>query len=104
MSTFQIVVTILSFVAGLVSQAVNTGSIFGIVTVPKAWLSYVAVFGTFLAGAAASLTQAGSVTGATVLSAFLAGLMALGGSMAGVTVHQHFSASRTNDDGTKKAA
>jgi hypothetical protein len=92
MSTLSIWITILSIVAGFVSQAVNTGSLFGQVTVPKAWIPYASLLGTFIAGVSGSLVNAGSITSATVGNAVLAGFAALAGTTVGVTVHQHLKA------------
>jgi hypothetical protein len=108
MSTTSVIITLLSLLAGFCVQAVNSGSLFGIVTVPKAWLPYVSLIGTFLAGFVASLTTAGSVTSATLVAAVMAGLTALTGTVVGVTAHQHLTAhlsykAPANDNGAPPA-
>ena len=110
MSNLTVIITLCSLVAGFVTQAVNTGSLFGMVTVPKAWLPYASLIGTLLAGFAGNLSQAAAVNGTTILAAVMAGVMALTGTAVGVTCHQHLKAhlgmggKPANDNAAKKDA
>jgi len=73
------VVMVLSLLLGFVNAAVQSGSIFGIVTTPKAWLPELTLFGSFLGGVLAYFTGLGSaftVTGTTIFYGVLAGLTA----------------------------
>jgi hypothetical protein len=92
MSTTSVWISIASILAGFITQAVNTGSLFGMVTVPKAWLPYLSLIGTFVAGVVGSLMSTGAITSASLGPAILAGFMALAGTTVGVTVHQHLKA------------
>jgi hypothetical protein len=83
------VIAILALVAGFVFQAKNSGSIFGIATVPSAWLPYLGLVGGFLANFVASLSSATTVNGTAWFNATLAGFLSLTGSAVGVTIHQH---------------
>jgi hypothetical protein len=104
MSEWTIAISILSVVAGYVSNAVQTGSFLGIKTVPQAWLPYLTLAGTFLTGFLQSgVGAAPPITGTTILQAVLAGLTALTGATVGVTVHQHLATVPTppaNDNAT----
>ena len=91
MSTLSIVVMILSLIAGFISQAVSTGALFGQIVVPKTWLPYATLIGTFLAGFIANIAKAGTLNSGNILSAVLAGFMALTGTAVGVTCHQHIA-------------
>jgi hypothetical protein len=104
MSNMSIWISLGSLIVGFITQAVNTGSLFGVVTVPQKWLPYASLLGTFLAGFIASIGSAASVTSTTLTQAVMAGLMALTGTAVGVTCHQHLKACPSNDNGEKKAA
>jgi hypothetical protein len=77
LTTLGVLVTVVSLVVGFVNQAVNQGSILGIVTTPKAWLPYLTILATFFMGAGASLSQAAGVSGSSILAAVLAGFSSL---------------------------
>src|SRR5271170_553710 len=104
MSNMSIWISLISLVVGFITQAVNTGSLFSVVTVPQKWLPYASILGTFLAGFVANISAAASVTQATIMQAVMAGMMALTGTMVGVTAHQHMKATPANDNAEKKAA
>ncbi len=86
MTTTTFVIALLSIFAGYIANAVQSGGFLGIATVPKAWLPYLTLLGTFLGNfaQAAASTPAPDWKGAT-----LAGLLALGGTTIGITAHQH---------------
>jgi hypothetical protein len=86
------IIALLSVLAGYISQAVNTGSLFGVKTLPKAWLPYLTLIGTFLAAFVASISTASTVNEAAWFAALVAGLTSLTGTAVGVTVHQHMNA------------
>src|SRR5271166_670703 len=79
-----IVITLLALLSGYITEAINTGSFFGVITVPKPWLPYLSLFGLALAAFVAS-----AASGAPLFSSIVAALTALGGTAIGVTVHQH---------------
>jgi hypothetical protein len=87
MSHITIEITILSLFSGYINQAVNSGSIFGIATVPKNWLPYLNVVGTFVAGFAATSAADGAIDDRSVI----AGLTALSGMSVGVVIHSHLT-------------
>jgi|SRR5208337_2274558 len=74
------VVMIVSLLAGFISHSIQSGSILGIATTPKAWLPEMTVLGTFLAGAVAYMTSAPGfvLTASTAFYAVAAGAAALG--------------------------
>lgn len=92
MSTTTIIISLLSVLVGYVAQAVNTGSLFGVATVPQKWLPYLSLFGTFLGGFVPSIVTASPVNNAAWMTALIAGLMGLTGNTVGVTMHQHLKA------------
>ena len=92
LSTTTIIIALLSVLAGYVTQAINTGSFLGTVTVPKRWLPYLTLLGTFLAAAVAAIVQAPVQNGAAWFNALFAGLMALTGHAAGATARQSLDA------------
>lgn len=100
MTTTTFVIALISILAGYISNAIQTGSFLGIATLPKAWLSYLTLLGTFLANFAQ--TAAASTPPDWKLS-ILAGLLALGGTTIGITAHQHIALGKkpANDNGTK---
>jgi len=106
--TTTTVVSILSLAAGFIGQGVGQGSVLGIVTVPRAWVPYLTIVATFLAGVIAALTS-----GATTGAAILAGFQNLIPSAAGVALAHHVGtpartmamrASNDNAKNTKAAA
>ena len=92
MSTVTIIISLLAILAGYVSQAIQTGSLFGVATVPKKWVPYLTLFGAFLAAAVPSISGAASKDESAWLTALFAGLVALGSTTVGVTAHQHLNA------------
>lgn len=102
-----VAIALLGVLAGYIVQAINTGSLFGVVTVPKPWLPYLALVATFLSAFVTSIASV-PADGAAWFNALLAGLLALGGNATGVTIHQHTHAANDNGDatvpGAKKAA
>src|SRR5271155_1707813 len=47
-TTQTAIVAILALIVGYIGQAVQTGSVFGIATTPKAWIPYLTLLGSFL--------------------------------------------------------
>jgi hypothetical protein len=92
LSYTTVVIALLGIVAGYVTQAVNTGSFLGVITVPKAWLPYLTLSAIFLSAGVASIVAAPEKNGAAWFAALVASLVAIGGNVAGVTVKQHFDA------------
>jgi hypothetical protein len=91
LTTVTVLIAFLGVLVGYVAQAVNTGSLFGIVTVPKTWLPYLALAGTFLAAFVQSIATATTVNGTAWINALLAGMVALGGNATGITISQHLA-------------
>lgn len=87
-----VITTALSFIAGIIGQAVNTGSFFGIETVPQALIPYLTLGGSFIIAFGISLQQSGSLSSASLQTAFVAGLAALGSAAGGTAAHSHFNA------------
>ena len=87
------IVTILALVVGYIGQAVNTGSVFGIVTTPKAWVPYLTLLGSFLGAVGVSLQGDAVLNGTAWFNAVVAGFIALmaaaGGSAAHTTLNAH---------------
>jgi len=82
-------IAILALIAGFLINAKNSGSVFGVATVPTAWLPYVGLIGGYLLNFVAYLQSVPTVNGAAWFNATLAGFLSLGGSTIGVTIHQH---------------
>jgi hypothetical protein len=110
---WTLIISVLSVIAGFVSNAVQTGSFLGIETVPQKWLPYLTLIGTFLAAFLQSISTASPVSGTAILQAVIAGFTALTATTVGVTIHQHLtvtSKAPANDNGAdgehekKKAA
>jgi hypothetical protein len=101
---WTLIISVLSIIAGFVSNAVQTGSFLGFETVPQKWLPYLTLIGTFLAAFLQSISAASPVTGTAVLQAIIAGFTALTGTAVGVTIHQHLTVAPqdpANDNGTE---
>lgn len=91
-STGVVVVTVLSLLAGIVNQMVQSGTFFGNVT-PKSWLPWLTYLGSFLAAVLAYFTAQSPLTldATTIFNAVMAGLAALfAGAMPGIAAHAHF--------------
>lgn len=93
LSYTTIIISLLAVLSGYIANAVQSGSLFGVATVPKGWVPYLSLVGSFLAAFVASIAGASPVTQAAWFTALLAGLTALGGLGIGVTAHQHLTAS-----------
>lgn len=115
MSMTAIIIAVLGIVVGYIVQSVNTGSLFGVVTVPKAWLPFLSLLSLFLAALVTSIASAPTKDQGAWIMAALAGLMALGGNATGATIKQQMDAHKramtpvppSNDNATpdaKKAA
>lgn len=90
-----IIISLLTVGTGYVANAVQTGSFLGVKTIPKPWLPYLALGGSFLTAGVQSIASASPVNAAAWFTALQAGLFALIGASAGVTVHQHITATAT---------
>jgi hypothetical protein len=86
LSPSAIAALLVSVAVGFLVTAYQTGKVLGFVTVPKPWLPWVGLAGTFLQG---FVTSIGSQdwSGATVLSAVLQGLLSVAGVGLGAGVH-----------------
>ncbi len=109
LSYATVIIALLGIVAGYTAQAINTGSFLGVVTVPKTWLPYLTLAGTFLAAFVASIVAAPDKNAAAWVSAGIAGFIALGGNVTGITAHQHIATGKPANDNAvapddKKAA
>ncbi len=106
MSTAVTIITILSFVLGLINQAIAQGSILGgLIKVPPTWLPYLTIGASFLGGFVGSLQSAASITGQAVLQAVLAGILSLSSAGGGVAIAHHMGTpKRMAAAGEKKAA
>jgi hypothetical protein len=93
------IVTVIAIIAGFVGQAVNSGSLFGIVTTPRAWIPYLTLLGSFLAAFGLSLQSASSLSGSAILNAILAGVMALSSAGAGAACHSHLQSHKQGQKG-----
>jgi hypothetical protein len=92
LSTATIVIALLAIVVGYVTQAINSGSLFGVVTIPKPLLPYLGLAGGFLGPFTASITASPLKDESAWLNALFAGLLGLGGIVMGVTAKQHIDA------------
>ena len=104
MSTTVYIITFAAFLVGALNQAVQTGKLLNTFTVPAVWLPRIALLGGFLATAAEDLREAGSITKATLLHAFMVGLVGLVGGGAPMLFTLHGSQSRNTLAGRKMAA
>ncbi len=92
MTTTIIIIALIGILLGYITQAVNTGSLFGQVTVPKPWLPYLTLAASFLGASVTSIMQSTTKDSAAWTTALFAGLLSLGGNTVGVTVKQHLDA------------
>jgi hypothetical protein len=90
LTTFQIVTMLISFAAGVLANAKQTGKFFGFVTEPASWVPYVAIAAAFLPAFGGSLQHAGTISVATLFAALLAGVEALPAFAAGIGAHHVF--------------
>jgi hypothetical protein len=97
-------VTIVALLAGFIGQAVNTGSLFGVATTPKAWIPYLTLAGSFLTAFGLSLQGASGVNGSSILNAIIAGVMALSSAGAGAACHAHLIAHKSSQGKTPTPA
>jgi hypothetical protein len=74
-----VIVWILSLLLGFVNYSVQSGSLLGQVTVPKPWLPWLTLLGTFLGGIVSYLTSQPTLTlnGPTVFFALVTGVLDL---------------------------
>jgi hypothetical protein len=91
LTTQTAIVTILSLVAGFIGQAVNSGSLFGIVTTPKAWIPYLTLLGSFVTAFGLSLQGDSTLNGTAWFNAVVAGFMALMSAAGGAAAHSHLN-------------
>ena len=92
MNTTVAVVLVISFLLGLINQAISQGSVLGgSIKVPPTWLPWLTVAISFLGAAGTSIQGAGTITGQAILNAVVAGLMALGAAGGGVGLASHFN-------------
>jgi hypothetical protein len=98
------IVTILALIAGFIGQAVNSGSLFGIATTPKAWVPYLTLLGSFLAAAGVSLQSAPAINGSAVFNAVIAGFLALTSAAGGAAANSHLNAHKTGTGAVAVAA
>lgn len=94
LNTSGVVITILAVLAGYVTKAVNTGTFLGMVTIPKAWLPYLTLGGTFFLAFVFSLTASsnGGINEVGLFNAGLAGFLALLGNTVGATARDSLTA------------
>jgi hypothetical protein len=91
LTTATVVVTILSLLLGILTQIVQSGSLFGIVTVPKPWLPDFTLASTFIGGLVAYLGGQSSLNSSIVFYAVVAGITALlAGAAPGMAIHAHY--------------
>jgi hypothetical protein len=98
-TNWTLVVTVISGVVAFLTNAYQSGSFFGLKTVPGPLLPYLMLGATFLGAVGASIgavvQAAGSVTTAVLANALLQGVLAVFGYAAGATAHaklsDHFS-------------
>ena len=92
MTTQVIIATIVSLVVGYVTQAIQTGKLFGIETVPQAWIPYLTLCGSFLGAFGLSIQGCAIFNKASFLNALFAGFVALMSAVSGTTIHTHMNA------------
>lgn len=96
LSPTLVVIALLGLISAYITQAVNTGSILGIKTVPQKVLPYLTIGGSFLGTFVQQLYTAGNVTGTTVFNAFVSGMFMLLAPSAGVALHHHLASPGQN--------
>jgi|ERR1700679_33557 len=97
LSTPVAVVMVLSLLLGVLTQAVQTGAVFGTFITPKAWLPALTIAATFLGGMVAYFSGLSPVVldANSVFYAVAAGVSALlAGSVPGMAVHAHYTVPR----------
>ena len=94
-STQTAIVAILALVVGYIGQAVNTGSVFGVATTPKAWIPYLTLLGSFLGAFGLSIQGDSSLNGASWFNAVIAGFTALMAAAGGSAAHTHLNAHKS---------
>ena len=94
LSTSALIILVLGGVGGYLSHSIQTGTLFGAITIPKPWLPWVTLLGTFLLAFAASLqlNSSGGITELGLLNATAMGFLALLGNTVGVTARQQIVA------------
>jgi hypothetical protein len=103
-SLATIIIALLGIVVGYLTQSINSGSFFGIVTIPKPVLPYLGLLGGFLGAFTTSITSATLKDEAAWVTALFAGLIGLGGVVSGVTAKQHIDAHLRGNTPTGGAA
>jgi hypothetical protein len=88
LSPSTMVIALLGILAGYVTHSIQTGSLFGIKTIPTTWLPYLTLLGGFLTPFVTTISGAPQATEVAWFNALLAGLLGLGGVATGVTVKQ----------------
>jgi hypothetical protein len=100
-SPYVVVTTLLTVVLGFINQGINSGTILQNISLPKSWLPWLTILGSFLMTATASLVNSEALTSATVLAACMAGALGLAGAGGGAALQFH---SMAHKDFAKKAA
>jgi hypothetical protein len=93
-SAATIVIALLGIVVGYLAQAIQSGSLFGVVTIPKTWIPYLGLAGGFLGPLTASITASPLKDESAWVTALFAGLVGLGGVVSGITAKQHIDAAK----------
>lgn len=83
-----LVTTILSVLVGFATSAVQSGSLFGIRTTPKAWLPWLALLAAAGGAAVVSFAKSNVLSPAADLNAVVAALFALFAKGAGASLHR----------------
>lgn len=96
LSPTLVVIALLGLISAYITQAVNTGSILGIKTVPQKVLPYLTIGGSFLGTFVQQLYTAGNVSGTAVFNAFVSGMFMLLAPSAGVALHHHLASPGQN--------
>jgi len=88
LSSYGVVVALVSMLLGVITQAANTGKLFGKFTVSPQAMVYLLIVAPFLGGVSASLLQAGALSAASAFYAVIAGVEAVvAGAAPGLAVH-----------------
>jgi hypothetical protein len=91
LSAFSVTVTVLSLLVGILTQAVQSGKVFGQFAIPTSAMVWLTLVLPLLGGVVASLTTSGTLTTASIFYAVVQGVGdALVGATPGLAVHAHF--------------
>jgi len=101
LTPYVMVTTVLGVLLGFVNNGINKGQILQNISLPKSWLPWLTIVGSFLMNFMSSLTSSGVLTKVSLWNACTIGIFGIISAGAGTAIQNHTQAH--NSDSAKKA-